>query len=237
MQGPHAAHQQCGADEQHHRERDLDGDEHLAGAAADEAGGLAATLLERVVQGLLRQLPRRNQAKHQRGAGGHGGDEGEHAGVDAGIGGPGHGVDAQDAERGDRPPADADAGDRAKRADDEALGEELRDQACARRTQRRAHRELALARGAGGEQQVRQVGAGDQQHEPDRRREQHQALPGIADGGFVKRQQTHALAVVTGRELLRQAGGDGIELGTCGGDGRARGQPADGANEVSAAVR
>ena len=237
LQRPDAAHEQRGADEQDHRKRYLDGDERLTSAATDQAGGLTAPFLQRVVQGLLRQLQRRDQAEDQRGCGGHRGDKGEHTGVHAGVGGPGYGLGTEHAERRGRPPANAHAGDGAEHADHEALGEKLRDETSARRTKRGADGEFPLARGPGGEQQIRQVGARDQQHETDRHRQQNQALPGVADGGFVQRQQPHTLAVVAVRELLLEAGGDGIELGACGGDGRARRQPADGANEVPAAVR
>ena len=208
----------------------------LTSAATDQARGLTAPFLQRVVQGLLRQLQRRDQAEDQRGCGGYRGDKGEHAGVHAGVGGPGYGLGTEHAERRGRPPANAHAGDGAEHADHEALGEKLRDETAARRTKRGADGELPLARGTGGEQQIRQVGARNQQHETDRRRQQHQALPGVADGGFVQRQQPHTLAVVAVRELLLEPGGDGIELGACGGNGRARRQPADAANEVPAAI-
>ena len=74
-----------------------------------------------------------------------------------------------------------DDGDRdAERAADagqqQALGHQLADQALAAGAHRRAHGQLAAALERAGEQQVRQVGAGDQQHarRPRRQREQQQ---------------------------------------------------------------
>ena len=67
-----------------------------------------------------------------------------------------------------------------RRADDpehNALGRELRDEARARGADRPAHRQLAAAGARACQQQVRQVRAGDEQHEPPRRRT---ARPGPA---------------------------------------------------------
>ena len=55
----------------------------------------------------------------------------------------------------------------ARRREHAGLGEQLRAQAPSRRTERRAQRELAIARRRVGEQQVRDVGARDQQHGDD----------------------------------------------------------------------
>ena len=55
-----------------------------------------------------------------------------------------------------------------------ALREQLPDDAAARRADRQAHGDLALARGRARQHQVRQVRAGDQQHQPGGREQQPQ---------------------------------------------------------------
>ena len=56
----------------------------------------------------------------------------------------------------------------------EAFGQQLADQARARRAERGPHRDLRLTRGGAGEQQVREIRARDQQDRADRREQQEQ---------------------------------------------------------------
>ena len=68
------------------------------------------------------------------------------------------------------------AEDGANRRQHHALDQQLADNARARRADREAHGDLTLARGGARQQQVREVGAGDQQHEPGRRQQHDQRL-------------------------------------------------------------
>ena len=66
--------------------------------------------------------------------------------------------------------------------DDQALGEQLPDDGAAGGAHRGPHGQLALARAAARQQQVGDVGAGDQQQEPDGSQQQPQPLLGrVAD--------------------------------------------------------
>ena len=65
-------------------------------------------------------------------------------------------------------------GDGARRRDDDALAQQLRNEPAARRAEREPQRQLALPDGAAREHQVREVGAGDQQHEAGHREQQPQ---------------------------------------------------------------
>ena len=103
-------------------------------------------------------------------------------------------------------------------------------------SERRPHGELALPRGAGGQQQVGQVGAGDEQHDADGRSEHQQAAPRASHHRLEQRRHPHRLAVVAGRELLLQPGGDGGEVGARLVERRRRRQPAHAADEVPAAI-
>ena len=61
---------------------------------------------------------------------------------------------------------------RADRGDQQALRQQLTDDAPARRADREANGDLALARGGARQHQVREVGARDQQHQAGRRQQQ-----------------------------------------------------------------
>ena len=77
----------------------------------------------------------------------------------------------------------------------------------ARRAERRTHRHFALTRGAAGEQQVRDVRAGDEQHEPDGAEQQPQRrvfVSGVEEI-VLERLDARAPARVGGRERLGDA--------------------------------
>ena len=81
---------------------------------------------------------------------------------------------------------DDDAERRSHRGEQDALGEELADQAAAARANRRAHRDFALAHRRAREQQARDVGARDHQQERRRAEQREQRRPEEADD-FVSR--------------------------------------------------
>ena len=95
----------------------------------------------------------------------------------------------------------------------EALGEHLADEPPAAAAERRAHRQLPLARGRAHEQQVRDVGARDQQHERHRPHQREDRGPHVGDEVLVHRldAQVHACRLLD-RELLAQIGGERVEL-------------------------
>ena len=102
----------------------------------------------------------------------------------------------------------------AERAADErqqhALGQQLPDQLAAGRAQRQPHRDFPLAHEPAGNQQVRDIGAGDQQdeadhpHQDDQRRREIIAQRRVADVGFLHLQLAlHELFADVGVEILR----------------------------------
>ena len=127
-----------------------------------------------------------------------------------------------------RPPREDDRQDRAGDGEQQALGEELPNQAPAAGAERGPDRHLALARARAREQQVRDVGAGNQQHDADRA-EQHQHPRPRAGGNEVIVERTHAdrAALVRRRVGLLDGGGDLVHLRLRLRDGDAGLQPRD----------
>ena len=173
LERPETAEHQAGADEQQHCERHLHDDERvpeaLAGAAARDA---LAAVLERVGQIDAQRAERRREAEQHARQERHDGREDEDGDVEP---------DAREArDVGWVPPRhEPDAGVRQAKADDgarrrqhEALGEQLAHHPDPVGAERRAHGHLALARLRAREQQVGDVGAGDEQQEADGTEEQ-----------------------------------------------------------------
>jgi hypothetical protein len=163
-------------DEQRHRERDLRGDQRRAEA---HGRALAARDLPRAGpdgrdQVGARGVQRREEPEQQPGAERH--DAGEHQHRRAKLEGEG-GAHPQRCRRDERRHQrqrgvrDEHARGAAQDREQARLGHELCDQVPAPGAERAAHRDLGGAVGAAGEQQVRDVGAGDQHHQP-RDREQ-----------------------------------------------------------------
>ena len=160
-----AAGQQQRPDDQHDRHRGLQHDQRLARErrmiAAAAAG--AAQRVDRV--GARREPGRRRPEEH---AGGEGQREreGEHQRrghrVDRQEGGAGKGQRQQQPGGADR---DGQADDAAEHGQQHALEQRLRDDLPARGAERQPDRGLAATRDGAGQQQVGDVGAGDQQHQ------------------------------------------------------------------------
>ena len=77
------------------------------------------------------------------------------------------------------PVGEQDAGGSTEQREHQALGEHLPDQPPAGGADRHADRDFALPRGRPREHQVRDVGAGDQQHAADRAEQHEQRPPGV----------------------------------------------------------
>ena len=178
-----ALEQQARPGEQRERQRDLG--HHQAPperVAAAVGGGPAAAFLERALQVRRRGVDRgREPEQHARQ---HRDDEGEdhHRPVDPDLVAARQVADVHrhqgaHAEVGQEQPHHA-AGQR----DDDALGEELPEQALPRGAERGAHRDLLRPRRGAGQQQVGHVGAGDEEHEPHRAEKDEQGGPDIAGG-------------------------------------------------------
>ena len=171
-----AGHQQRGADQQHERQGDLRRHEDVAQPAVDAAGTGPGVVTKRRAERHFTRLEERRQRAEQAGADRQRRRDREGAPVDGDI------VAARQFGAGDPrqrrhcQPGDADteeaAGDR-KRQD---FADELTRQPSSRGAEHDPRRDVAPAIDAAGQQQVRHVGAGDQQHRADRAQQQEQRL-------------------------------------------------------------
>ena len=92
-------------------------------------------------------------------------------------------------ERRDRPPLEQQAEDRADGRQQQAFGEQLANQAPAAGAERRADGDFTITPGGARQQEVRDVGAGDEQHDQHRGGEQLQRAPHVADEQLLEREQ------------------------------------------------
>ena len=156
--------EQAGADEEHEREGDLRQDEP-AGHRRVARGARGPSAILHCVDGRATgRAPRRRHAEDERRdeAGGRG--EREHAPVQRQL--QRHGVrgELRDEEPA-APMSHGHTGRRAHRREQQAFDQQLARQPSARRAQREAHAPFVAPRGRAGEQQVGNVGAGNQQHQ------------------------------------------------------------------------
>ena len=83
------------------------------------------------------------------------------------------------------------ADDAAQAREQQALDQQLADDLEPRRAEREADGDLRLPRRGARQQHVRDVGAGDQQHEADRDEQHRQAEPRVADDALLERHHLH----------------------------------------------
>ena len=131
-------------------------------------------------------------------------------------------------DRAKRPPRGENAQRTAGQCDHHALRQQLHNQPAATGPYCEPHRDLLLPRGGACEQQVGEIGAGDQQHQADRRENdgadaeyRQTALRQVHQGGLVDDESGGAPGL-----LLVDVSGDNGKIGTRGGKARIRLQSA-----------
>ena len=188
------AHHQARAHEQDHRQPDL-GHQQGGPAALARPAAPASSFLQDVVEIDARGAQGGQEAEDE--AGGDGDDEGKrhHAQVDVHVaqqlreaGGDDEGEEARAPEREHEAAAAPDEGQ------DEVLGQELPHEPAPAGSGGRAQGELLLPRRARGQQQVRDVGAGDEQDEADRAQQEREHVLGAAEEGLLDGDEARALA-------------------------------------------
>jgi len=112
---------------------------------------------------------------------------------------------------------DGDTTEAADNGDGNAFGEHLPDEAAAAGAEGAAQSNLARPLGTAGEEQVGDVGTGDQQHEPDGTEQQVQRLGHLPHGRLPQRHQRHGAQGTVGTEvtvgiLVGALRGEGIDL-------------------------
>ena len=207
-----AAHEEAGAEQQQEAERDLCGDEPLAeeeraAGARHRAGGV----LQRDPRIGAARAECREQTEDHAGRDRERHRERENPQIRCRIDEQRltlgrHQREERLGQRNRQPHAERAAGNR----EHEAFGQELPNQLAAASAERQPHRDLALPHDAARDQQVRDVGAGDQQHEPDHahqddeRRREFVAEARVADRRAFDAQLTlHELLARVLRPVLR----------------------------------
>ena len=109
------------------------------------------------------------------------------------------------------PRSDQQACSATDQTEQQAFGQHLAQQSAPSGAERRPNRELALPRGGAGEQQVRDVGAGDQQDEAHRTEQDDQRPLDVTHDLFVHRHQADSGPGVRWIRFL-QPRGDGVHF-------------------------
>ena len=188
-------HEQAGADDEHERQRHLADDERARPARSGDRRSTPRPRSRIASIGLAREArsagarptSKRRGKRHGRG-------EREQPPVDLHV--EEHGVRLRRQlpdEQAAAPVRDAEAGERARGREQQDLDEQLAREAPARRAQRQAHAELVASRGGARQEQIGDVGAGDQQHERDHgHRHEHRLAIGAAHQSTCRRRPTTA---------------------------------------------
>ena len=163
--------EQAGPADQHQRQRyfaDDDRAPHATGGARRSANGLAQRGHE-IAELRLQRGQRSHDGCDDKD---DGRDEADDTPIDADVGGEWQRFGQDSRRRANQEERHGDSGETAERAEDQALGEELRGEAAASGAEGRTHREFLVPRHAAGEEEVGDVCARDQQHQR-RRAEGH----------------------------------------------------------------
>ena len=228
-QAREALEQQAGADEQHQRQRDL-GDHERVARSAPRRRRAAAAALQRVDRRLAGGERRGDQAEDEAGGQRDREREREHAAVDGDLGSARQAAQRR-RRRGRRSRTRA-----ARRAtppvsdEQQALAAHPARQVPAAGAEREPHRRLVRSRGRANEQQVRDVGARDQQHEADGAHQHEQRRSRAADRPLANRREPQArvgIGVGVGRVGARVGVGDGVHFALRLFDADARRDPRD----------
>ena len=201
------------AESQHERQRDLDDDEAVAQATErPRAGRAAAGRPGDVLRLRPRDHDRRRQTEGHRHDGAHAQQKRERHPVERDLVRARNPGRADPDEQIERPARHDDACHSAQEREQQALDEELADEAPGTRAERRASDHLVRSRGGSGEEQVPDVGAGRGEHQSDRAEHQPERLVNLAAHVVGERHQLHAERPVGPGGGHIQPLLDGIEL-------------------------
>ncbi len=173
LQADETADEEPGADQQHQREREFGNHQQAAQAVARQtqtavALTAAAGGFERRVQVHFDGAPGGGDAEEKAGDEGDAEGEGQNGAVDGDVLQPRNVAGIDGAHHVEGPLGDEEAGGAAHDGEQKAFGQQLADDAQAARAQRGADGDFLFAGGGAREQQVGDVGAGDQQNQRDR---------------------------------------------------------------------
>jgi hypothetical protein len=177
------------------------------------AGGAAPAVLEDIIEVDARGLKRRGEAEADAGEHGDGAGEEEGRAVEGNLGRARQVFRGQGEESAHAPLRDQDAQRSAGDTEHDALGQELPDEPAAVCAESGADGKVLHPRRGTHEEEIGDVGAGDQKKEADGREQRPEDRAHVADGGVEQRRELHAPAGVGVGKLPGQTGGDRRELG------------------------
>ena len=213
LQGDEAPHHQPGPDEQHECERDFEHHDAAPQPVARRQVARPARPLQQVHHVRPRRAERRHESEHHRRYQCRDGRERQDCRVDHDAVHPGKILRTNGNQQVDPEPGEEDAGHCRQTREQQALDEQLPNQARTAAAKRGTHGKLALARRRAHEQQVGDIRAGDQHHEADGPHQRQNHRLDVGDKVLVHRLQPQ---VETGglldRKLLAQAGGDHVNF-------------------------
>ena len=207
------ADHQPGADEQHDRERHLGDDERASQPLGSLAAAAARRLLQRVGQARHARVNGRRKAE-QDAAGERDGDRKQRdAHVHARLDEARKRHRARRHEHADGEPRDQQTGNRTRRREHASFGDELTQQPRPPGAERRSNGDFTLPRLRSRDEEVRHVGARDEEHEGDRRHQSEERGAQQSEQLHVERAHVDRALRIRGRVGLLQAARDRIELG------------------------
>jgi hypothetical protein len=185
-EGEQALDHHAGAHQQHQRQRDLAHDQQAARADTDRTVA-ASTFLERVVEvGLACAHGRQRTGEHAR-EHRHPHREQQHSPIDRDFLRPRH-LTGEQRRRGREGAVREQKPERATSTrEEQCFGQQLLKHASACRAKRQANRDLLASAQGASEEQVADVGAGDEEHQPDGAEQHEKHRAAIADDFFLHR--------------------------------------------------
>ena len=182
LEAEEAVEEEAGAGKKDEGQGDLRDDQRRSAQRAHAAGAAAvATLLQRGLRVGVRRLQGGQNTEQQscadRRQDGHEGDDA----IERDLAAAWHRVGQDARQQADHPGADQQACEASRDAEQRAFGEELPHESPAARAKGRADGQLAASAAGSGDEQARDVGARDHEHEADRGLKQQQAESNVAD--------------------------------------------------------
>ena len=216
LQAGKALEHQAGPYEQQHGQRDLGGDERAAHPPdPGTAGRAACSFVQHLPQVELRGAQRRRQAENETGADRDREGEPENRRVQSDRKHRRQRIRGQPEQRSKGAPGQEQPDDGPQERQQHALGEQLADDARPAGPHGGPDGDLPAAGGRARQQQVRDVGAGDEKHEAHRPEQRPEGGPDVLHQLVLQPDHVRAHAGVVVRILLLETLRDGDHLGAC----------------------
>ena len=207
-----AAQEQAGADRQDHRETEF-GDHQQAPQAIAAAGRAAAAVFQAGVQIQTGKAQCGRQSEEYCREDGEPEGEGQRASIHGDLVQAGHALRSEHVNPPDAPHGKEYAERTSRKPQYQAFGEQLPDDAGPSGAERGSHRHLLTPRQGSSQEKVRDIGAGDSEHEGNSADQNQQRPPGIAHYLLAQRYDAEgeaAVGRVDVRVITAQARGDRV---------------------------